>query len=155
MSFAQGTVVPVEKSRAEIEKLITKYGASGFSSGWMGTRAALQFVASGRNIRFILELPDQEWARDHVMKTKRPRWYYRENIPTSHLAPLVEAENRRRWRCLLLAIKAKLEVVESGIATFDEEFLAHIVIEDRTVFDRIREASGGGRPLLPPIHAEK
>lgn len=151
MSFAQGTTVAVEKSRAEIEKLITKYGASEFSSGWMGSQAAIQFKASGRRVRFVLQLPDQEWARDQIMNSKRPRYYYRESIPVSAIAPLVDGEHRRRWRCLLLAIKAKLEVVESGIATFDEEFLAHIVIDDRTVYDRIREAQGGGRPLLPPV----
>ncbi len=151
MSFAEGTTVAVEKSRVEIEKLIAKYGASEFSSGWMNNQAALQFMASGRRVRFVLDLPDKEWACDQLMNRKRARWYRRENIPPSAIAPLVDAEHRRRWRCLLLAIKAKLEVVESGIATFDEEFLAHIVIDDRTVFDRIREASGGGRPLLPPI----
>jgi hypothetical protein len=39
-----------------------------------------------------------------------------------------EAEKRRRWRCLLLSIKAKLETVANGILTFDEEFLANIVV---------------------------
>ena len=39
-------------------------------------------------------------------------------------------EVRRMWRALALVIKAKLEAVESGITTFDEEFLAHIVMPD-------------------------
>jgi hypothetical protein len=47
-------------------------------------------------------------------------------------------EMRRRWRSLALAIKAKLEVVASGIATFDEEFMAHLVLPDgTTVGDRV------------------
>ncbi len=32
-----------------------------------------------------------------------------------------------RWRALLLSIKAKLEAIREGIATFDEEFLANVV----------------------------
>jgi hypothetical protein len=39
---------------------------------------------------------------------------------------------RARWRALALVIKAKLEAVESGITTFEEEFLAHIVLPDGT-----------------------
>jgi hypothetical protein len=39
-----------------------------------------------------------------------------------------ECEERRRWRCLLLNVKAKFEAVENQIVTFEEEFLAHIVV---------------------------
>jgi len=35
----------------------------------------------------------------------------------------VDAEERRRWRCLLLVIKAKLESVADAVETFDEAFL--------------------------------
>jgi hypothetical protein len=45
---------------------------------------------------------------------------------------------------LLLALRAKLEVVESGIATFDEEFLAHIVTpENMTVYEALKMHEGG------------
>jgi response regulator RpfG family c-di-GMP phosphodiesterase len=45
-----------------------------------------------------------------------------------------DAETRRRWRCLAMVIKAKLEVVASGISSFEEEFLAHVMLYDgRTV----------------------
>jgi hypothetical protein len=40
------------------------------------------------------------------------------------------AEERRRWRSLLLAIKAKFELVETGITSFEEEFAVHIVLPD-------------------------
>jgi hypothetical protein len=39
-----------------------------------------------------------------------------------------EQQQRQRWRALTLVIKAKLEAVESGIATIEEEFLPHIVV---------------------------
>ena len=37
---------------------------------------------------------------------------------------------RKRWRALLLIIRAKLEAVESGITTLESEFLANIVLPD-------------------------
>jgi hypothetical protein len=43
-------------------------------------------------------------------------------------------EVRRRWRALALAIKAKLEVVESGIAQFEEEFLSYLVLPGGETF---------------------
>ncbi len=41
-----------------------------------------------------------------------------------------EREVRRRWRALVLSIKAKLETVQSGISSFESEFLSHIVMPD-------------------------
>ena len=45
-----------------------------------------------------------------------------------------EQEVRRRWRALLLVIKAKLEAVESGISTMDSEFLAFVVLPSGMTF---------------------
>lgn len=108
--FAYGTTVAPEKTKAQIESLLSRYGANSFASGWNGTKAVLIFQAHGRRVKFELDLKNKE-----------------------------EREVMRLWRCLLLAIKAKLEVVESGIATFEEEFLAHIVLPDgETVGDWIQ-----------------
>lgn len=38
---------------------------------------------------------------------------------------------RRRWRALALGIKGKLETVATGIQTFEEEFLANIVLPNK------------------------
>jgi hypothetical protein len=58
---------------------------------------------------------------------------------------------------LALVIKAKLEAVDSGITTFEDEFLAHIVMPDgQTVASHIKPGiaaayeSGTMTPLLPP-----
>ena len=37
---------------------------------------------------------------------------------------------RQRWRALLLAIKAKLEAVESGISSIEREFMPFVVMPD-------------------------
>jgi hypothetical protein len=41
--YAADTTVDVSKSRAEIEALLTKYGATEFSTGWRPGEAMVQF----------------------------------------------------------------------------------------------------------------
>jgi hypothetical protein len=55
--FASQTTVPVEKSRAEVERELVRFGASGFTSGWQENRALIEFVYKSKKIRFVLELP--------------------------------------------------------------------------------------------------
>lgn len=150
MAYAQGTEVPVGRSRGEIEHLLTRYGASEFMSGWSLTgRSIIAFKAKDRYIRFEVPMPakdDKRFVRDGrgAVRTllQREKAY--------------EAEHRRRWRALALVIKAKLEAVESGIATFEHEFLAHIVLPGgqtvgEMVSPQIATAYETGRmlPLLP------
>lgn len=119
--YAEGTSVSVAGSRAEIEKLLARYGATSFAYGYDATRAVVQFAADGRQVRFVVPMPDP--AQFHRSPAGRTR-------DAAAQAKAVDAEERRRWRALALAIKAKLEVVASGIATFEEEFAAHIVLPD-------------------------
>ena len=104
--YASRTTVAPEKSRAEIETLLSRYGADQFMSGWeVQKRAMLAFRMRGRLLRIELPLP------------QRGAYRYQGTY---------DQELRSRWRALLLVLKAKLEAVETGISTFDEEFLAHI-----------------------------
>jgi hypothetical protein len=146
--YAQDTAVPVEKSRAEIERLLREHGATGFMSGWTDDKAHTAFEMHGRRVRFVLRLPRPLDRR--FTETKRgPR-----HKEISH--KLWEQACRASWRALLLVIKAKLEAVEAGISVFEDEFLAHIVMPDgHTVAEHIKPAiadaynSGKMVPLLP------
>jgi len=147
VSYAEGTVVPVERSRAEIEKLVSKYGATRFASGWTEEGAAINFVAHGRLVRFTLPLPDLAWIKADLKK--KPRWRY-SFVPDGVMNTARDQEIRRRWRCLCLAIKSKLEVVETGIETFEQAFLANIVTsENITVYERIKLSTSGVKMLAP------
>lgn len=133
--YAENTAVPVSRSRDEIEKLLTKHGATGFAYGHTTGAALLSFEMRDRRLRFLVPMP-------LINKTGS-----NENA--------VAKETRRRWRAMLLVLKAKLEAVASEIVVFDAEFLAHIVIEgNSTVGDRMVPAipmclkSGKG---LPPL----
>ncbi len=148
MAFAEGTTVPAGKTRGEIEMLVQKYGAKRFASGWIDdTHAAISFVAHGRLVRFTLPLPTRDYASLMLKKTKR---YQYSAPPANAIDSALEAEQRRRWRCLLLAMKAKLEVVETGIETFEQAFLANIVTADNmTVYEKITMAESGVLMLNP------
>lgn len=119
--FAEGTTVSVERSRAEIEATLHRYGCQAFSYGYAGEKAQIQFATNDRIIRFDLPLP----PKDQFKKRKvRKSWEY--CTPDQQIA-LWEAACRQKWRALCLAIKAKLEAVQAGISLFEDEFLAHVV----------------------------
>jgi len=103
MAYARYTKVPPDRSRAEIERLLTRYKADQFGTAIDNDkgRAMVQFRLQKRLIRFDLPFPSKN-----------------------------EREVRRRWRALVLSIKAKLETVQSGISSFESEFLSHIVMPD-------------------------
>lgn len=127
MTYAADTKVPIERSGAEIERLLARYGATSFISGWDERGATIGFAARGRRIKFHLPLP----ARDEKRFT-RDRYGY--TLAKETAEKRWSQECRARWRALCLAIKAKLEIVESGISTFESEFLAHVVTDDgRTI----------------------
>jgi hypothetical protein len=112
MSYASKTKVPVDRSRAGIERLLQRAGADQFVMGWdQQKEARVQCRLNNKLLRFALPMPNQE------ERGFRSQSGY-------------EQEVRRRWRALSLVIKAKLEAVSSGIAAFEEEFLAHIVMPD-------------------------
>ncbi len=131
MKYAENTEVPVERSRAEIESTVQRYGAGSFISGWQGNRAMVAFEMRERRIKFLLPLPDPT-SRDYthvVRKVNATKTAEVERTPEQCRAAWEQA-CRQRWRALALAIKAKLEAVESGISQFEEEFMANIVMDN-------------------------
>ena len=148
MTFATDTTVPVERSKAEIERLLGRYGAARFMSGWDGDTAVIGFVLGNRTIRFTLPLPAKTDKQFHRTPTGRQR----RNLADAERA--WEQACRSRWRALLLVIKAKLEAVQVGISTVEDEFLAWTVLpgDGRTVGDRLRlainESVSSGKPAL-------
>jgi hypothetical protein len=143
--YASQTSVSPEKSRSEIETLLRKYGADGYGYRTQGTRARIEFVAHGRGIRFDLDLPAADDSRFSKGEKGRRR-------PPAAAAKAHEQEVRRLWRALVLGIKAKLEMVSSGVTVFEQEFLAHIVLAGgkQTVGERVLPQidAGSAKPLL-------
>src|SRR5262245_61801381 len=108
--FASDTDVPVERSRAEIERMIIRYGASATGFLHSNESAIIVFEAKGRRIRFDLPLPrrnDERFTRTRVNQHSA----YTKRSPEKSLAAWEQA-CRSAWRALALVIKAKLEAVE-------------------------------------------
>jgi hypothetical protein len=152
--YAKDTSVSTEASRAEIERTLQRYGAEAFAYGWTGDRAQIQFAANGRQIRFVLELPDKD---DDEFRLTPGRGLERSE---AQAYAAWEQACRQRWRALALVVKAKLEAVEAGISDFEDEFLSHILLPDGTTAGawlrpQIAQAYETGRmpEMLPALGA--
>ncbi len=142
--YAKQTTVSPEKSRAEIESILKRYGASKFMYGWQSGSAIIAFEANGRHIRFVLPLPDRV--------TRSPKGRSVRNVEQA-----TEQVKRQKWRALALAIKAKLEMVESDIASFETEFEPYTLLPNgMTVSEwmqpQIKRAYESGE--MPPLLLE-
>jgi len=131
MAYATRTKVDAAKTRLEIEKLLQKAGATTIGVMMHASMAIVVFEANDRRLRFTMPLDERTDAKG------------------------VQAR-RSQWRALMLCIKAKLESVASGIETFEEAFLAHVVVNDgMTVYEHVRPKlvqiakTGEMVPLLP------
>ena len=123
MTYAARTKVPIDRSKKAIEDLLLRYGADQFIAGWAHAQALVQFRAHGRYVKFLLPIPERKDYRSVAS------W---------------EQDCRARWRALTLCIKAKLEAVEAGITSFDDEFLAHFILPNGSTVSQF---------LVPQIEA--
>jgi hypothetical protein len=127
VTFAKHTSVPVEKSKAELERMLTKHGASQRVLGTDDVRGiAFAIFTIGpknspsdtRQVRLQIPMPKlEEFASGRKYK-QAP-----EAQRKAH-----EQACRERWRVVVLAVKAKLELVDLGISTIEREFLADIAL---------------------------
>ncbi len=121
--YAENTQVSADRSKAEIERTLLRYGVDGFMYGISAKGAGIGFSFKGRTIQLNVPLPKRDDYRPN--KTGEMNW---------------QKECRRLWRVLLLWIKANLEVVESGLITFEDVFLAQTCLPSgMTVAQDIQE----------------
>lgn len=149
MSYAETTTVPFDRSVSEIVTLLKRAGAERIGQMDDAAFYAIQFTMADRMIRFRIPL-----ATEYSGPLKAG------NGRAIDPKKVIEQARRQRGRALLLVIKAKLESVESGIETFEQAFLANVVLADgATVYDRIAAPIAleyqTGKPdpvagLLPP-----
>lgn len=151
MPYAKHTRVSVSKSQGEIRSLLLKFGADqvAFAEDTSDTQASTALVAfrmNDRAVRTELRLPSQLEERfTHTPSTRKLR---------SDDAAFKGWEQacRSQWRSLFLVIKAKLVAVETGITTFEREFMADLVLPNgdtagQHLLGQIR--AGNMPPLLP------
>jgi hypothetical protein len=135
MRYAGDTTVSAQKTRNEIERTLNRFGATRFTYGSLERGAAIGFHFKDKRIKLTLPLPDrsdwQFWYTPARHSQRSQEQAYRE----------WEQACRQRWRALLLAIKARLECVETGIETFEMAFMPYLVLpDDKTVAEHVLPA---------------
>jgi hypothetical protein len=146
--YASKTTVTSDRSMAEIEQTLRRYGAQKFMYGRDVTKVMIAFEMRDRRLRFVLPIPSEEdFAQTPTGRTRRSKVI---------VIGQYEQAVRARYRALLLCIKAKLESVESGIEEFEDAFMAQIMLPDgSTVGERMKPQiamsyqTGHMPPLLP------
>lgn len=147
-TYAASTEVSAGKSRDEIERTLSRYGATQFAYAWDEQASMVGFVTAGRQIRFVLPMPNRN-AREFTHTPSKNQRRGPEAQATAY-----EQAVRSRWRNLALVIKAKMAAVESGIVTFEQEFAMHMVLPDgMTVAEHVLPAieSAYAEGVVPPL----
>lgn len=148
MAYAEATKMSVEKSVAEIVTLVRKNAGSQIAQLDDDNRYVIAFTMADRQVRFTVVFDPVDHKRfqldgrgsTRTAAARRDHW---------------EQHRRQRMRAMLLVIKAKFESVESGVETFEQAFLANVVMPDkRTVHEHISESialqyqTRGVQPLM-------
>lgn len=139
--YAQTTRVGTDRSLSEIERTLTRYGATEFAYFRSATVAVIGFRIHGMLIRMNVPIPNaSEFAHTSTGRTRA----------SSSVAGSREQAIKQRWRALALVVKAKLEAIDSKITTVEQEFASFIVLPNgQTVGEwvepQIEEAYRSGR----------
>jgi hypothetical protein len=99
--YAAGTGVPVERSRAEIDAVLTRNGASSVAILNGVATSSARGIHAGQGER----ASQLSWVDARLAQARR-----------------------ERWRQMLLLLKAKLEIVRIGFSTVEHEFMADMVL---------------------------
>jgi hypothetical protein len=138
MAYAEGTTVPAERTRLEIEQLITKFVGDkgrrgvGFENGC----AIIYFEKDTWAVQMKVRMPTSEEAA----KIKNPLGRYRGPASPAQQAAWLEQQTKERWRQLLLVLKAKFTAYEHQIETFEQLFMAHLVVGGQHVGEQLLPA---------------
>lgn len=116
--YAKNTSVPISRSKAQIEETLLRYGITELGMGVSPRGDGIIFKKEGRLYKINVPNPNQD---DYSTDLQ------------------YEQARRQRWRILLLSVKAKLEEIEAGLISFDDQFLAYMALPDgSTVGDFMR-----------------
>jgi len=118
--YAQKTTVDVGRSLQEIQDLLRRYGATQFLIDYEQNRIGFSLLS--RKVIFTMPAVNI----DHTIQ-KTPTGKNR-NADAQQTA--LAQKERQQWRALLLIIKAKLEAIDSGITTLDQEFMAFYLLKN-------------------------
>ncbi len=128
-TYASKTDVPVSRSRDEIERTLSRFGADSFAySSSKDGQVMIAFELKDYRIVMRMQLPDRKAFLHNSYGNARTE---------SAVEKDWEQASRQRWRTLAAAIKAKLAMIDDGISSVEQEFLAQIVVGRSTIGEQM------------------
>lgn len=135
-----GTTVSIEKSKEEIDRLLKKFGCRGIQWTWLDNNETLRFIHEfelkgvKKGITFEINIPE--------IGNQKGRGYDKKLIRNDCQA----------FRIVVHVIKAKLTAIETGVETFENEFLSKILFQlpdgrTQKVGDVILNQISGTKPI--------
>lgn len=136
--YAEGTAVPVSRSRDEVYRILERYGAKEHLVGGDESRITVGFRLKGRLIQVDRPLPS---VRSFPSKAGYDR------------------EVRRQWRVLILVIKGRMELIDDGAESVEQAFAAYLMLPDGSTagarigayVDRAYETGQMPESILPGV----
>lgn len=133
-------------SRAEIEKMLRRYGAIGFAvqqefdANGTGTRVVVEFLVPNTQAKDAakvpVRLPVDVRQIYHALYERPTRWTIDDETkrgkrvydPKGYDAKKLAQAERVAWRNLVLWIDAALSAANAGLQTITEAFFAHTIV---------------------------
>lgn len=106
--YAKTTSVSISRSKVQIQETFIRYGIDEFGFGTSPRGEGILFKKNGRVFKLNIPNPDPKPLTDKQL----------------------EQAKRQRMRVLLLSIKAKLEEIEAGLVSFEDQFLSYMTLPD-------------------------
>jgi hypothetical protein len=122
--FARNTRVSVDRSQAELQNILRRYGATQIAFDWGSAQdgsegVLIGFAMNKRLIKMKIRFPSKnDVAISPAGRKRKPEALEREYVKAI----------LQMWRALVLVVKAKLEAIAIGLTTIDDEFLGFIVL---------------------------
>ena len=107
--YAKKTTVPVAKSRSQVQELLVDYGIDEFFFGTSPRGEGVGIKYEGKVYKHNIPMPDLD---DYGNETQ-----YKQAI-------------RQRWRIFYMSLKMKLEEIQSGGISFEDQFLSMMTLPD-------------------------
>lgn len=155
--FASNTSVPVERSQAELQRLVRQHGASTVATMQTETGAVVAFQVGAYRVRLELDVPTTKRFLDSAKHDKAPRGWlsWDEKRRLQWAREQVEQVERQRWRALLLVTKAKFELIAEGASSIEREFMADLLLPngqrvEQWLVPQLKENEGRRMPPLLP-----
>lgn len=120
--YAEGTEVPISRSREELERVLERFGAT--AQAWLRDdelhQIKLAFKRQGKSYRFTVKLVGRKDCRD----TPTGRW----ERTDKQAQDAADQENRRRFRSLTNYVKALMDAADTGIISSEEALLPFLLL---------------------------